>query len=101
MQFQSIIAILAMAVAATAAPSPNPIISPATAPQCAAGQTTACCSSSLSGVLPIDLPCLAVTLIGILNPSCSPTQQLACCNSGPQTGNVIAVGTICAPISAS
>ncbi|KAL2050982.1 hypothetical protein ABVK25_008728 [Lepraria finkii] len=97
MQFQSIIAVLAMAVAVTAAPSPNP---PSPPPQCEAGQTTACCPSTFTGgEVPIGVTCTVVSLLNILNPSCPSTQQLACCNTGTQQNNVIAIGTVCAPIS--
>ncbi|KAL2043252.1 hypothetical protein N7G274_004312 [Stereocaulon virgatum] len=97
MQFKSIIAVLSMALAATAAP--NPTSSTAPPSQCSAGQTTACCPTTQSGIIDVSLSCFALSLIQLLNPNCAPQQVLACCNSGPQSGNLIAVGTVCAPIT--
>ena len=85
MQFQSIIAVLAMAVAVTAAPSPNP---PPPSPQCEAGQTTACCTSTITGgVIPVGITCTVLSVLNILNPSCPSTQQLACCSTDTQVSD--------------
>ncbi|KAL8664409.1 MAG: hypothetical protein Q9202_003099 [Teloschistes flavicans] len=68
---------------------------------CKQGQKAKCCDSvtkTLVNLVPINLGlnCVDLDLISVLpiGSQCSQSQQLACCNTGPQNG-VVNVGSVC------
>ncbi|KAI4245152.1 MAG: hypothetical protein LQ352_006636, partial [Teloschistes flavicans] len=105
MQFKSIVAFVSLAAMAVALPAENLLerTTPGQTEQnmCKQGQKAKCCDSvtkTLVGLVPINLGlnCVDLDLISVLpiGSQCSQSQQLACCNTGSQTG-VVNVGSVC------
>ncbi|KAL8920771.1 MAG: hypothetical protein Q9208_006101 [Pyrenodesmia sp. 3 TL-2023] len=105
MQFKNIVAFVSLAVMASALPAANLVERTEGEDlqnKCEANQVVKCCdsiTSTLVGLVPVNLGlnCNNINVLAALNPQCSPSQKLACCNTGSQTG-LINVGSVCPQI---